>query len=111
MKSSLVFKAVLIWVGTTTFCVASASDTMQSLSREFLMHTKDSTEVRPVCLLVTQKVAEIDQLTDGKGLVVNMPLIRSDFSEAPCTGKAFIYEERPGMGVDTKITSEASPWH
>jgi hypothetical protein len=110
LKSASVVKAALIWVGATTFCAAYASDTTQVLSREFLMHTKDSTEINPVCLLVTQKVVAIDHLSDGKGLAVNMPRVSTGYKAAPCTGDAFSYEESPGMSGNTKITSEAAPW-
>ncbi|MDU4254521.1 hypothetical protein [Pseudomonas sp.] len=91
--------------------IAEAADGFQPQTREFLMHTKDSTASAPACVLVRQQFVAVEQFAGENGSVLSLPRIRSDFTSSSCSEKAFPYEENPGVDANTRVTSTTAPWH
>lgn len=102
---------VLLGLASVPLGVACAADAPQALKREFVMHTAESTASSPHCVLVTQRVTQVVQVEDLSGNLSNLPVIRSYFKPANCTAEAIPYEQEPGTGVGSRITSEKTPWH
>lgn len=110
MKELFFSGCLLIALLSTEFSLAQSKDRPQALIREFHMHAENSTVAFPVCLFVRQKLLSFDAYRDEQGNVSNVPVFRTDFQPATCTHNAFPFEPKPGLGIDTRITSEAAPW-